>query len=207
MRKNAVELATQLIACDECDLIQQAIPLSAGGWALCRRCEGPLYCHTPGGLDRALALTLGAAALFLIANAFPIIEQEVQGNVSSTSLYGAVHRLWKQGMELLAVLVATTAILLPAFELGLILYVLIPLRFEHVPVAMARSLRWLHAVRPWSMMEIFLLGVLVALVKLEHIADVVIGVALWSFGGMVVLLIGANRALNLRELWKQVPPQ
>lgn len=204
MRKKAAERMTSLIACDECDLVQRSIPLPAGGWALCRRCEGPLYHHTPGGLDRALAFTLGALVLFLVANFFPIIELEVQEHVSSSSLSGAVQRLWSQDMGILAALLAATTIVLPALELSIMLHILLPLRFGRVPAGMPMLLRGLQAVRPWSMMEIFLLGVLVAIVKLAHLAHIVTGIALWSFGGMMLLRTAAATSFNLRELWEHV---
>jgi len=107
-------------------------------------------------------------------------------------------------MEGVAALVFITTILIPAVELSLMLYVLLPLKLGQVPQGLAPILRVLHSVRPWSMTQVFLLGVLVALVKLVHLAHVVPGIALWSFGGLILLLTGAMASFNTHELWNMV---
>jgi len=73
-----------------------------------------------------------------------------------------------------------------------------------VPQGLAPILRVLQSVRPWSMTQVFILGVLVALVKLVHLAHVVPGVALWTFGGLILLFTGAMASFNMHELWNRV---
>ena len=146
----------------------------------------------PIAVDRGLAFTLGAAILFIIANIFPIVGLEVQGISNATSLYGAVETIWNNDMEGVAALVFVTTILVPAMEMSLMLYVLLPLKLGQMPQGLAQILRVLQSVRPWSMTQVFILGVLVALVKLQHLAHVVPGIALWSFGGLILTLTAAD---------------
>ena len=193
-----------LTACHECDLLQREPILQPGGVACCRRCSAVLFRHIPDSVDRGLAYTLGAAILFIIANMFPIVGLEAAGIANATSLYGAVEAIWKNGMFFVAALVFVTTILIPALELSLMLYVLLPLKLGQVPQGLAPILRVLQSVRPWSMTQVFILGVLVALVKLAHLAHIVPGVALWSFGGLILLLTGAVASFNTYELWKLV---
>jgi len=193
-----------LTACHECDLLQRKPILPSGGIACCRRCKAVLFRRTPNSLDRALAYTLGAAILFIIANMFPIVGLEVQGNANATSLYGAVESIWKNDMEDVASLVFATTILIPAVEISLMLYVLVPLKFGRLPGEVSAILRILQSVRPWSMTHVFILGVLVALVKLAHLAHVVPGVALWAFGGLILSLTAAVATFNTHELWNLV---
>lgn len=193
-----------LTACHECDLLQREPILPPGGVACCRRCNSVLFRHTPDSVDRALALTLGAAFLFIIANVFPIVGLEAAGIKNATSLYGAIETVWKSDMEGVAALVFITTILIPALELSLMLYVLLPLKLGQVPQGLTSILRILQSVRPWSMTQVFILGVLVALVKLVHLAHVVPGIALWSFGGLILLLTGAMASFNTHELWNMV---
>ncbi|MDN5942449.1 MAG: paraquat-inducible protein A [Nitrospira sp.] len=193
-----------LTACHECDLLQQEPDLPPGGVACCRRCGMVLFRHVPDSVDRALAFTLGAAFLFIIANLFPIVGLEAAGIKNATSLYGAVETVWKNDMQGVAALVFITTILIPALELSLMLYVLLPLKLGQAPQGLAPILRILQSVRPWSMTQVFMLGVLVALVKLVHLAHVVPGVALWSFGGLILLLTGAMASFNTHELWNMV---
>jgi paraquat-inducible protein A len=193
-----------LTACHECDLLQWEPMLPPDGIANCRRCNAVLFRQTRGSLERALAYTLGAAIFFIIANVFPIVGLEVQGIANSTSLYGAVETIWKRDMEDVAALVFVTTILIPAMEMSLMLYVLLPLKLGHVPQGLAKILRVLQSVRPWSMTQVFILGVLVALVKLQHLAHVVPGIALWSFGGLILTLTAAVASFNTHELWNMV---
>jgi paraquat-inducible protein A len=193
-----------LTACHECDLLQREPILPPGGVACCRRCGAVLFRDIPDSVDRGLAYTLGAAILFIIANMFPIVGLEAAGIANETSLYGAVETIWKNGMVFVAALVFVTTILLPALEMTLMLYVLLPLKLGQVPQGLAPILRVLQSVRPWSMTQVFILGVLVALVKLQHLAHVVPGIALWSFGGLILLLTGAVASFNNHELWNMV---
>ena len=191
-----------LTACHECDLLQQEPILPPGGVACCPRCGAVLFRHIPDAVDRALAFTLGAAFLYIIANLFPIVGLEAAGIANATSLYGAVEAIWKNGMFFVAALVFVTTILIPAVELSLMLYVLVPLRLGQMPQGLAPILRLLQSVRPWSMTQVFILGVLVALVKLAHLAHIVPGIALWSFGGLILCFTGAVASFNTHELWK-----
>lgn len=197
-------MSRALTACHECDLLQREPTLPPDGVACCRRCHAVLFRQTPGSLERSLAYTLGAAILFIIANVFPIVGLDVQGIATATSLYGAVETIWKHGMEEVATLVFVTTILIPAMEMTLMLYVLLPLKFGHMPEGLAQILRVLQSVRPWSMTQVFILGVLVALVKLQHLAHVVPGIALWSFGGLILTLTAAIASFNMHELWNLV---
>ena len=193
-----------LTACHECDLLQREPVLPPGGVACCRRCNAVLFRHTPDSIERGLAYTLGAAILFVVANLFPIVGLEIQGNLNATSLYGAVESIWKNDMEGVASLVFATTILIPAVEISLMLYVLLPLKFGRLPGELAAILRILQSVRPWSMTQVFILGVLVALVKLAHLAHVVPGISLWAFGGLILLLTAAVATFNTHELWNLV---
>jgi paraquat-inducible protein A len=196
--------ALPLTACHECDLLQREPVLPSGGVACCPRCGAVLFRDIPDSIDRGLAFTLGASFLFIIANVFPIVGLEAAGLANATSLYGAVETIWKQDMAGVAALVFITTILIPALELSLMLYVLVPLRLGKIPQGLAPILRVLQLVRPWSMTQVFMLGVLVALVKLVHLAHVVPGIALWSFGGLILLFVGAMASFNTHELWSLV---
>lgn len=193
-----------LTACHECDLLQREPILPPGGVACCRRCKTVLFRDIPDSIDRGLAYTLGAAILLIVANIFPIVGLEVQGNLHATSLYGAVESIWQNDMEGVAALVFITTILIPVVEISLMLYVLLPLKFGRLPGELASILRILQSVRPWSMTQVFILGVLVALVKLAHLAHVVPGVALWAFGGLILLLTAAGSTFNMHEMWNLV---
>jgi|SoiMethySBSTD1v2_1073268.scaffolds.fasta_scaffold814269_2 paraquat-inducible protein A len=190
-----------LIACHDCDLLQRALPLDRRAITRCRRCFAELYRPRSENLDRTLAFTLAAAILFMLANAFPIVGLELQGRTTAATLFGMAQALWQQNMKPLAVLVFFTTEIVPAVQLTAMAYLLIPLRLGRVPSKLPLALRALQAVRPWGMIEVFILGLLVALVKLGGIASVQPGIALWSFGGLLMMIAAAVASFDARVIW------
>lgn len=202
--ETSVPAPAKLIACHECDLLQRQIPLPPGGAALCPRCGALLYRNNPGGLDRTLALLIASAILFLVANAFPIAGIETQGNRNATTLFGAVLALWNQDMPMVAGLVLFTTILAPAFELFTLIAILAAVRAGVRLPALPGVLRSVLAARPWSMVEVFMLGVLVAVVKLSHLAQISPGLALWSYAALILLFAAAMANFDAHELWDRL---
>src|SRR5689334_9662149 len=101
-------MPSPLTACHECNLLQRETLLAPGGTARCRRCGATLYSSRPNSIDRSCALTLGAIILFIVANCFPVVGLEVQGELIQTTLFGTVKALYRQDMELVAALVCFT---------------------------------------------------------------------------------------------------
>ncbi|MCP4637243.1 MAG: paraquat-inducible protein A [Methyloversatilis sp.] len=201
----SLTLPAQTLACHECDLLQTEPALAPGQTARCVRCGAVLARNPPDSLDRTLALTLTAAILYVIANAWPLVGLEMQGRRVEVTLIGAVQALWSEGMTPVAALVFGTALLFPLLELAMILVVLIPLRLGRVSPRMAPFFRLVRSVQPWGMVEVFLLGMLVSLVKLSHMATVLLGPAFWAMAALILTVTLAGRAFDSRLLW-QAPP-
>jgi paraquat-inducible protein A len=165
------------------------------------RCGALLYRSHPRSVERTLAFALAAVVLFALANFFPIVSLELQGQRVDATLYGAVDALYAQGMESVAALVFVTAMAMPALELAALCYLLLPLRRRRAAPRVGPVFRVLQAVKPWCMVEVFMLGVLVSLVKLAHVATAVPGVALWSFGALMLVMAAAAASFDPRRLW------
>jgi paraquat-inducible protein A len=195
---------TQLVACHECDLLLEEIPLLPGGVAVCCCCGATLYRNTPYSLQRTLAFALAAAILFILANVYPILGIEIQGVRNATNLYGAVQVLWNQEMRMISALVALTTILVPSIQLVTMIYLLMPLTLGRKPPGISQIMRTLHVIKPWGMVEVFMLGVLVSLVKLKDSSVIIPGVALWSFGGLTLLLAAVVTSFNPRDVWEHL---
>lgn len=196
--------AQHIIACHECDLLQRETAVPIGGALTCRRCGAVLYKNAPEGLERTLACLLGAAILFAVSSIFPIVSLELQGNRTTATLVGTVHALYAQDMALVAALVLLTTLLMPAIEILAMLYMLMPLRLGYTPPGFAAVFRLVQAVRPWGMVDVFIIGVLVSLVKLAHLAVIVPGIAMWSFAAMIILLAAAAVSFDPHALWERV---
>jgi len=189
-----------LIACHECDALFTKRALPEHSSANCPRCGAVLYRSVARNLDRICATTLAALITFVIAQAFPIVELDANGITSQTTLIGAIVALWNEQMQVVAVLVFCATILFPLCELVALLYVLIPVRAGYVPPGFHLTLRAIQFVRPWGMIEVFMLGVLVTLVKMLSVARVIPEAALFAFGALT-LMVAVVVSFDPRSLW------
>ncbi|TDR79901.1 paraquat-inducible protein A [Paludibacterium purpuratum] len=193
--------STTVVVCHDCDLVQRCDRLAIGQRAQCVRCGAMLHRGAGMGLQARCALVLAGLLVFCLANGFPLVSMSAQGSRTATTLFGAALALWRQDMQPVAVLVVGTAMLIPLLELLVLGYLMFPLLWDRVPLGFDRILRLLHYLQPWGMAEVFLMGVLVALVKLAHLADIVIGAGLWAFGALILLLALNASQFDSRELW------
>lgn len=193
------------IACLECDMLYRRTELPRGGESRCERCGGRLYRYaSPAANERALALSLTACILFVIANIYPLVALEVQGTRTSATLIGAVQSLWRDEARAMAALVFATTILVPAAELAGLTWVLAALRWSRRGLGAVAMLHFIESVKPWSMVDVFVLGVLVSLVKLAHVATIEPGIALYSFGALMLFIAAAAAAFDPDAAWLQL---
>ena len=194
-----------VIACPECDLLQRPAAGAVGVTALCRRCGATLYrLPADGAIERAVALLVAALILFAIGQSFPVLEMRLQDNVSHATTLEGVQLLYREGYQPVALLVLLTTVVFPLAQILGMLSILLPFRLGRQPAYLRRALRLVETVAPWSMISVFLLGVLVALVKLGAMARVVPGAALWAFAAMVVLLASAATVIDAHALWSRL---
>jgi len=193
-----------LLACHDCDLLSRKPRLRTREKVVCSRCGAVLYSHKPDSVGRALNFSLASLIVFVLANAYPLLAFKLQGQVQLCDLISGVQELYRQGYWELAVLVFSVSILTPFLKITSLLYVLLPLRFNRRPWRLAYVFRCVETLHPWAMTEVFLLGIIVAIVKLRDIAIIVTGVGLYSFVALIVLMAAADAALEPHDIWEQV---
>jgi paraquat-inducible protein A len=125
----------------------------------------------------------------------------MEAQVHQTNLLTGIKVLYTQGMQGLAVVVLLTTILAPLAQLLGMLYLLLPLRHNRVPPKFAPIFRFVRGLETWSMMEVFMLGILVSVVKLAKMAQIVPGIAIFSFFALIVVLAAATVSLDPHEIW------
>ncbi|KAB8060023.1 PqiA/YebS family transporter subunit [Janthinobacterium sp. FT14W] len=182
-----------LISCHDCGVLYRKRPLLPREKARCVRCRSVLYRAASGrgasaGLDKVVALTLGAALVFLIAQFFPIVELDVNGLTSSATLLGSIRVLWSEQMQVVATMVFLFTILFPAIELGSLLYVALGLRGGVKVPGFNRVLRAVQTAREWGMTEVLMIGILITVVKMTSLATVLPQPGLFAFGALTLLL-------------------
>jgi paraquat-inducible protein A len=192
-----------VIACPDCDLLHRRPEVPEGGFARCGRCGATLRRRPQDALERTLALSFAAAILFVVSNSFPFLSFEMSGRVTETTLMTGVLDLWRQEKQEIAALVFLTVVLAPMSQLGLLLYVLLPLRLGRVPPQLPAAFRLLRHAQTWSMLEVFMIGILVAITKLMDMAEIVPGLALWSFALLILVLSAASACFDGEAVWEQ----
>jgi paraquat-inducible protein A len=137
-----------------------------------------------------------------LGNAYPLVSMHVNGSSRETTLIGAAQGLYVQGYATLAALVLLTTVIGPLLQIVALLYVLIPLWRKRAAYGQTAVIRLLTRVRPWSFMEVFMLGALVALVRLAKFAHVVPGIALWSCALLMLCLSALASVTSPEQLWR-----
>lgn len=192
----------ELTACHECDLLlRDHGGADPRGITACPRCGCVLSRPDADSLERSLALACAALLLLLIANLFPIVGLNIQGQQVETTVFGAARQLWREDMPVVSALLLGTTVLTPLIELGVLIWLLLPLRVGRRPPGFVWLFRAFRLAQPWAMVEVFILGVLVALVKLSHLADVLPGPAIWCFGLLMLVLTALSATFNPQVLW------
>lgn len=189
-----------LLVCEECDAVYPRRTLAPADLLRCRRCGATLGRGHALGVDGQLALTVAALLVFAIGNLSPIVTLELSGKRSEATLFEAMRLTWESDEHLVALLAGATAFLFPLVVIALRLWVLAPLRAGRRPAGLVPALRALRWVMRWSMIEVFMLGVLIAVVRSAGISSVVLGAGIFAFGVLTVLLT-AIQASGLHALW------
>jgi len=149
-----------------------------------------------------LALSICALIVFCVANAFPVMSISVQGLSNEATLWQSINALAQGQISVIAVVAGLTIILAPLFQILLLCWVL---SFAVAGVAapgFSVCMRALEYLRPWSMLEVCLLGILVAIIKLGGLLDVHPGLGLWALT-MLTLLIIPISGKSIRRLWEE----
>ena len=192
------------VACPDCDLLQRLPELPPGGKARCVRCRSTLETRPTDPFNRPLALTVAAAIVFIIANTTPLMGLSAVGRYADTTIAGGMRQMWAQGERVTAVIVAFCAMVAPGGYILFMLTVLLAARRPPAPAWIGEVLRGASSLQPWSMSEVMILGILVALIKIAELATVEPGVGMYAMGALVLLLAAIAMTFEVSEVWKRI---
>jgi paraquat-inducible protein A len=197
-------LPEDLIACPDCDLLQRVPPLRPGGRARCPRCGKVVAANKLGSLDRTLPLAIAATIAFIVANVTPLMGLSAVGRTASTTIMEGVQGMWVQGERITAVLVGFCVLVAPAVQIGCTLAVLLAARRFPAPSWAGTLLHLIEFHQPWAMMEVMMLGILVALVKIADLASVIPGIGMFAVGALIFLLSAMTVTFDSEEVWRRI---
>lgn len=204
---NTLPEGQEVTLCPDCDLLVRVICLPGSAHRQvnsCPRCNRILREYHPNGLIKALSWVITGLVLFIPANIFPVLIMEILGQEQHCTIWDGVTGLYQQGLAGVAVLVFILAILVPLLRLLVLLQVLnAVLTGRHRQLAKKLFRYFLH-VGEWGMVEIYLLGVLVAIIKLADMSTVHPGFGLFCFVGLMVAELGISLCLDGQTVWEQL---
>ena len=189
-----------LVVCEQCGLPHRWLPVSGREIARCTRCDSVIGRGHRLSIGSVLALTIAAAAAWLVAMTAPLMSIDFRGGAEAATLPQAIVSAWRGGQEIVALVAALTALIAPAAFIGLRLYVLAPLALGRRPAGFASCVRLLHQAGRWNMIEVFTVGVLLSLVRLAGFADASPGLGLFALGA-VTFLFATIESAGLKHLW------
>jgi paraquat-inducible protein A len=190
-----------LIICHQCYTLHEEIPIKDGSKACCSVCGGILYRYDSRLIDHGLALSITGLIFFILANVFPLVQIDILGSEQFITIPKTIFSLFESGFYVVGMICAFLIFIFPLmiFAINLILFTL--LKFERGDLWTKDLLILLSHITPWSMTDIFLISILVALVKLIGYAQIHMGISFWALAVFVLIDLYIVKRLHLSEVW------
>ncbi|MEN8261584.1 MAG: paraquat-inducible protein A [Pseudomonadota bacterium] len=192
-----------LVVCRDCHKLIRFVGSEAVYDEYCPRCGCPLHFRNPGSLSNTWALVITGAILFIPANTLPIMTVKTFGHGEADTIMSGIIHLMQAGLYPLAFIVFVASIVVPLLKITGIVILLLSVQFRWSMSPSQRTLmyRWIEYVGRWSMLDIFVITILVALVDLGNITTVRAGPGASAFAAVVVLTMLAANCFDARLIW------
>ncbi|MBS0660444.1 MAG: paraquat-inducible protein A [Verrucomicrobia bacterium] len=187
--------ARGLASCHSCGKVQPVTQQRCG------RCDAKLHLRKPDSLQRTWALTVAAAILYIPANVYPVMRADRLGGAEENTILSGVVLFWEHKAYPIAIVVFTASVLIPILKLLAIVTLCLAARRCRRPRAMTRIYRMTELVGRWSMVDVFVVAILVAVVQLGSLMSIQPGPAALAFAGVVITTMLAAMSFDPRLLW------
>jgi paraquat-inducible protein A len=190
-----------LLVCHTCGLLSRSNRHAHAAW--CPRCDAHLHFRKPDSVSRTWAYLSAAVILYIPSNVLPVMEtSSLFGAQKDTILSGVVY-LWRSGAWPLAAIVFVASIMVPLLKITALAFLTltVQLRWQRQARSRARLYRMVELVGRWSMLDIYVIAILVALVQLKALATIKAGPAAFAFAAVVVLTMLAAINFDPRLMW------
>ena len=189
------------VICQQCFTLHEELPIHDGSKALCSVCNSILYRYETRLVERGLALSLTGFIFFILANLFPLVEIEILGLGQFITIPKTIFSLFDSGFYIVGLICAFLIFIFPLMIIIINFLIFTFLKLGKGAYITKDLLKLLAHIKPWSMTDIFLISIMVALVKLIGYAQIHIGVAFWSLIVFVFIDIYIVKRIHLSELW------
>lgn len=194
--------STELVLCRHCDLLQHLPLLQEGEQAHCVRCDHRLDVRQPQPILRPVLYAASALFMMLLTNLFPFVSLGVAGNRSEMHFFDTAAVLFNEYHQVLAILVWLFIQAVPAFCMAAVIYLKLGMLYK-LPARIWVA-RVLFMLKPWSMVDIFLMGLLISFVKLVANTDISLGLSFWAFCLFCLLHLRTFQVIDRHEMWSKL---
>jgi paraquat-inducible protein A len=191
-------------ACPECDALLNLSAPVIGEKAHCPRCGYLLQRPRKQSIERTFALSIAGLVLLIPANLMPLIGIKILGNTNDGTLWSGVVMLVNENMWVVALLVFLSSILFPLVNIILSLLISAHLHFNKSNQFLADWMRWLQHLDEWAMLEVYMLGIIVACVKLSSLADLKFGLGLYAYAALLIITVMLSSNLDRVLFWQHI---
>lgn len=190
-----------LIICHHCYTLHEEVRIKDGSKACCTECGAILYRYDTKLIDHGLALSITGFIFFILANIFPLVQIDILGSEQFITIPKTIFSLFESGFYIVGIICAFLIFIFPLmiFLINIMLFTFLKLK---------RGEEWtkellilLSHIKPWSMTDIFLISILVALVKLIGYAQIHMGISFWALAVFVLIDVYIVKSINLSEIW------
>ena len=197
-------IKSNILLCHECDLLIQNQVIAEGTKLECPRCGHVLYKQKHNTISKSLAYTITALICFFPAVTESIMTLNMSGLTQQQSIIGGARVLMLEQYYLVAILTFMSSLLVPLLRLLLLFYITLSISLNYFHKSLLWSFRLYHHVEEWGMLDVYMLGIIVSVVKLLSMAEIQPGFGLWAYAGLLLASILATTSLNHHEVWEQL---
>jgi len=197
-------MSAYIVCCHECDELCRVKEPNRSGRFNCPNCGALLFRHRQGMIEKMYAYSIAALILFAVTNYFPFLSFHIAGNVSHANFFTSIVYLFEEHEWLLGTAVLMTTIVIPMLDIGLALLLFGPLHHNRLPRYATFAMKILTYSAPWAMLDVFLIGVLVSMVKLVKMGTIIPGISLWAFVVLVFILAAMHATVNPHMVWEKI---
>lgn len=199
-----MKLETKLMCCKECDEVCSIPFPHETGHYMCPNCGHTLFRYRENMIEQIYALSLSSLLLILLSNYFPLLSFSIMGNVSHATFITSIHYMYLDGDFIMAGVVFATTIVIPFLLILFTLAIVVPLYHGKLPSYTIDLLKILTYIKPWVMLDVFLVGVLVSIVKLVKMGAIIPGVSLWAFAALIITMTRTHIVFEPHIIWDLV---
>ncbi len=204
---NPVTVRKDVMLCPDCDLLLEKIQLRGGTKLVCPRCHATLRMHIKNTVEKTLALSVTGLLLFFPAMFLPLLSFHVIGLESSGDIIGSTVAMLQSGFIFTGIAVFLTSIVIPLIKLLLLFVVSFQIRFEAATRKTALLLRLYRYLDEWGMLEVYMIGILVTIIKMIHMAKINYDVGFFCFVGLLAATLLSSTFLDEEFFWEEIDRQ